>query len=209
MRESIQTAVEIMRSHRQSSEGEIFQLLLDRGIDRPIAVQLVTLLPIAYGRVVLAGSGVLFSDTYLCLDEGGEPGAASRLDGVPLWTEAVAFAKHEVSSEVAGEALLAIAGRSSEVDAINKALHDGKKLQNLRCFPPLFPWPDFASSVGSGRAVKKSRWRWQLWEGQEMLPLSRGERVMARVAMAIAILVGLLAIGVVGYYAISLWRASH
>src|SRR4051794_27088093 len=125
MRESIQTAVQIMRSHRQASESEIFQLLLDSGIDRPMAAQLVTLLPIAYGRVVLAGSGVLFSDTYLCLGEGGEPGSASRLDGVPLWTEAVAFAKHEAASELESEALFAIAGRSPEVNVINKALHDG------------------------------------------------------------------------------------
>jgi hypothetical protein len=201
-----------MRSHPECSRDEIFQRLLDGGIDRRVAAQLVVLLPQAYGRVGLAGCGVLFSNQYVCLDETGNPCRKGWLDDLPLWKEAIAFARQEVSNGASGDALLAIAGRSAEISSINKALRDGKELQNLVCSPTVSIWPEFLSSVNSGPiAEQKLRW-WQIWPWFERsLPsnYSRAEKGIATGAFGAAILVGLLAIGVVGYYALSLWRASH
>ena len=63
MRQAIESAVQLMRSNPKCAAREMFQLLLDSGIDRPVAAQLLVLVPHAYGRVGLDGCGVLFSDT--------------------------------------------------------------------------------------------------------------------------------------------------
>src|SRR5437764_1101089 len=195
MRQIIESAIQIMRSHSECSAEEIFQRLLDGGIDRRVAVQLVILLPHAYGRAELDGCGVLFSNEYICLDEGAEPCRKGWLDDLPLWREAIAFARQEVSNGVSGEALLAVAGRSAEINAINKAFHNGKKVQNLVCGPMVSLWPEFAASLDSGQvAERKLRW-WQIWTWFERsLPsnYSRAEKGIATGVFGAAILAGLL-----------------
>ena len=212
LRQAIKSAVQIMGSHPDWPTEEIFQRLLNSGIDRPVAVQLIVLLPHAYGRVGLDGCGILFSNEYICLEEGAKPGRKGWLDDLPLWREAIAFARQEVSNGASADALLAIAGRSAEINSINKALHGGKKLQTLVCGPTVSLWPEFASSLNSGPAAEqKLRW-WQIWTWFERsLPsnYSRAEKGIATGAFGAAIVVGLLAMGVVGYYGISLWRASR
>jgi hypothetical protein len=212
MRQSIETAVQIMRSHPEYSGEEIFHRLLEAGLDRPVAVQLIVLLPDAYARVGLDGCGVLFSNEYLCLGEGGVPCRQGWLDDLPVWREAIAFARQEVTNGASGDALLAVAGRSARITSINKALHDGKKLRNLVCSPTVSLWPEFAASLTSGKVAEQKLpwWRIRTWF-ERSLPgnYSRAEKGMAAAAIGAAILVGLFAIGLVAYYAISAWRAAR
>jgi hypothetical protein len=201
-----------MRSHPECDGAEIFQRLLAHGIERPMAAQLVIILPYAYARVGLAGCGVMFSNEYICLAEGAEPCRQGCLDDLPLWREAIAFARHEVANGAGGDALLAVAGRSAQVNSINKALHDGKKLQHLVLGPTVSLWPEFAASLDWGPIAEQKLPWWRLWTRFERaLPsnYSRVEKGIAAGAFSAAILVGSFAIGAVAYYAILLWRAAR
>jgi hypothetical protein len=158
---------------------------------------------------MLVESGVLFSEMYACCDESGKVIRNDRLDRIPLWNQALAFAKQEMSGGVSGDAIGLVAGRSAEFDAVNQALHDGSSLKNLVCGPPVFAWGEFHNSVASGPAAKSSRRWWQLWETEEVYTLTRGQRTVARVTAIVAILIALAGVGGVVYLLITFLKATN
>ncbi|HKU25748.1 MAG TPA: hypothetical protein VJQ54_09775, partial [Candidatus Sulfotelmatobacter sp.] len=90
------------------------------GCERVMAARLVEFVPMAYCRVLLADSGVRFSDSFQRKLRDGNISATRLLEEEPLWAEVLSFAKSERQAGVTGKALLAIAGRSSEFDAVNQ-----------------------------------------------------------------------------------------
>jgi hypothetical protein len=151
MQQAVQLAVQVFRANPNASADEILSRVLESGIDRPMAVQLVALLPIAYGRVMLRDDGVRFSDTYICLGEQGQAERRGRIEALPLWSAIIHFARGD------GEPFFPIASRSSEIRAANEALRDGKKLRDLVWSPPVFLWP-----VDSFAGLRRP-W-WQFWK---------------------------------------------
>ncbi len=164
MQPEIALAVNIIRANPHSSDDEILQALIENSMERSVAIQLVVLLPLAYGRAGLAGGGLRFADNYICMGPNGQPGREEKLRSLRLWNESVAFARKEIASGASGDSLLAIAGRSPETNAINKALHAGEKLEDLVISPPVFIWPEFDLSAHSGLNSKASRRWWQFWK---------------------------------------------
>jgi hypothetical protein len=156
MRDSINSAVQIFRSNPESSDDEIFNRFLESGIERLVATQLIVLLPLAYGRVVLSEMGASFPNTYICIGANGKSGRQRSLNSLPLWVDAVGFARQDA------EPPFPIASRSAEVRVANEALLNGSKLENLVWSPPVFTWPEFESSANS--AAKASRRWWQVWK---------------------------------------------
>ncbi len=152
MRWAIKSAVQIFRANPDASEDEILNRVVDSGIERPMATQVVALLPIAYGRVMLSDDGVPFSDKYICLGDQGRAERRGRLDALPLWPEVISCARGD------GEPFFPIASRSCEIRIANEALHDGKNLRNLVWSPPVFLWPVDSFVGSSGRP-----W-WQFWK---------------------------------------------
>jgi hypothetical protein len=202
MQKLIESAVQIFRSFPECSEEEVLSRVIESGVERAEAIQLVALLPLAYGRVTLSDSGVVFSDIYVCLGAEGEPDRKGRLSSLPLWPEALSFASRDKQPS------FPIASRSSEVQAANAALQDGKDLTRLVWGPPVFLWP-LDSFATPARAERGPRWGRQIWDAPAEHSVTHGERSVARVAMIIAVLVGLLAVAVVAYYAISVLRELH
>jgi len=196
MRQQIQTAVQIFRANPELDDDEILQRVMDTGVEKQMAVQLVTLLPLAYGRVALSDMGLIFTNTYLCL---GQPGKG-RLDALPLWAEALDFAKQDP------EPSFPIASRSPEIRAANSALNDGQKLESLVWSPPAFLWPIEPIPGQEQTAKKKSNWLQRIWDDPADYSVTCGERIITRIVMVIAILVGLFALSLVAYYAIPLLR---
>jgi hypothetical protein len=164
MQQEIALTVQIIRSYQNSSDEEILEALIANGIKRYVAVQLVTLLPLAYGRAGLASAGVRFSDYYICMGQNGRPGRECKLNSLAVWNESIAFARKEISSGATADAVLAIAGRSPETNAINQALHGGEKLEDLVISPPAFIWPEFDSSAHADLCSKATRRWWQFWK---------------------------------------------
>jgi hypothetical protein len=119
LRQHIQSAVQIFRSHPDAESDEILQHIMDAGIEQRLAIQLLLFVPLAYGRVMFSDKDIVFSNIYLCL---GKPGKG-RLDALPLWPEALDFAKHDP------EPFFPIASRSLEVQVANEVLLQGKKMK--------------------------------------------------------------------------------
>ncbi len=195
MRQIVETAVRIFRSQPDADEDEILKRMLHSDMDHRAAVQLVVLLPLAYGRVLLSASGVLLPDFYYH-DCDGKPGKG-RLSALPLWHAAMDCAKQDL------EPAACIASRSPEVRAANAALLDGRKLESLVWGPPVFLWP-IEPAPGLAGAVQTPGWWRQIWDGPAWHSVSPGELTTARMAMVVGILVALTAVGAVVYYTISL-----
>ncbi len=151
MRQIIEATVQIFRANPEAPDAEILEKVIAAGMDRALATQLVALLPLAYGRTMFSNGNVPFSDYYICLGENGKRERTGRLARLPVWLEALDFARRD------GNPPFPIAARSSEICVANEALKDGKKLQKLVWSPPVFLWP-----VDSYRDPKRS-W-WQLWK---------------------------------------------
>jgi hypothetical protein len=135
MRQIIAAVVQVFRDNPNLADNDILKRVIDSGVENSLAVQAVALLPIAYGRVMLSDEQVRFSGTYVCLGEDGKNQRTGRLSSLPVWAEAIDFARHD------GNSFLPIASRSSEMRVCNEALKNGKKLANLVCSPPVFLWP--------------------------------------------------------------------
>ena len=197
LRALVESTVKIFRANPHLDADEILQLIIDTGVERRLAIHLVALLPLAYGRVLLSDTGALFPNTYLCL---GKPGKG-RLDELPLWGEAIAFAQNDA------EPFFPIASRSPEVRAADQALRDGKKPESLVWAPPAFLWP-IEPIPGLGEGAKRPNWLRRIWDEPAIYSVPRGERNLARIAMVVGILVALFAVGLVAYYALDLLRAK-
>ena len=164
MQQEIALAVKIIRAKPDSSDDEILETLIENRIARSVAVQLVMLLPLAYGRECLAGGGLRFSDNYIYMGPNGQPERERKLNSLVLWNESVAFARKDITSVASGDALLAIAGRSPETNAVNKALHAGEKIEDLVISPPVIIWPEFDLSAHVGLNSKAAPHWWQFWK---------------------------------------------
>src|SRR5690242_13311478 len=134
MNELISSAVALLRNSPTLGDEAIYQLLVAEGFEHQIAARLVEFLPIAYGRLILANSGIRFSDTFERILPDGRISSKS-LSSEPLWESAVAFARTEADHGVSGKDLLAVAGRSAELHAANQLLQEGAKLEDLAFTP--------------------------------------------------------------------------
>ena len=142
MNAGISKTVAILREFPNVSDEEILRKVLAAGVERVVASRLVEFLPLAYTRLILSESGVGFCDRFQRKLADGSLSAERRLDSEPLWAEIVSFARSEKGSGVTGDALLAVAGRSSEFDGVNQLANRGSKLTEIALTPTVFLWPD-------------------------------------------------------------------
>lgn len=105
-------------------DGELVQILEDAGL--PHAARAVLMLPLAYGRRILDGL-VAVAPTYFDGDR------ELVLADDPIFAAAERLARTEASRAD----LDRIGLRSSEVDAVNQALHHGSKPEDLELSPPV------------------------------------------------------------------------
>jgi hypothetical protein len=113
------------------SEG-LVAALTDRGLDLQSARRLVVFVPLALGRVLLDGLGITFADTYLVAN--ATHTTKHPLADVP---EFIAASAAGASGQLPPDQLSGLALRSSEVDAVNQALHNGSQPQHLILSPPV------------------------------------------------------------------------
>jgi len=118
-------------------DAEVRSELDRRGVEPWLAERLVTFLPLAFGRRVLAG--VQFSDVFL------DGGTQRPLAGEPVYTAASERAQRAIRAEVERIGL-----RGSEVNAVNNALNGGAALDDLVLGPPALPSPLPAVAPGDG-----------------------------------------------------------
>ena len=139
--EAISTAVVIFRELPNSSDEEVFRKLVGTGVERQYAARLVEFLPMAYGRLLLGKAGTSFSDMFQRMTPSGDLTADRPLSSEPVWEEVVSFAHAEAGRGVSKKDLLAVAGRSAELDAANQLMKQGSKLEDLILTTALLKWP--------------------------------------------------------------------
>jgi hypothetical protein len=62
MKNLISRAIVLLRTSPSLEDEALYRALVADGMEREFAARLVEFLPLAYGRLVLANSGILFSD---------------------------------------------------------------------------------------------------------------------------------------------------
>jgi hypothetical protein len=142
MNADISGAVAAFREFPNASDDEILDKLLAAGVDRSTASRLVEFLPMAYCRVVLADSGIKFSERFQRKLADGKLSAERELDSDPLWAATLSFAWAEKRSGVGGKSLLAVAAHSAEFDAVNQLANQGTKLNAIVLAPTVFQWQE-------------------------------------------------------------------
>jgi len=141
MNEVISKAVAILRRSPNLTDESVYHALVHEGIECILAARLVEFLPIAYSRLILANSGIRFSDTFCRrLSDGSLQERAFSSEEV--WNEATDFARAEAARGISGKDLLKIGARSAELHAVNQLLDKGSKLDNIGLTPPVLTWPE-------------------------------------------------------------------
>lgn len=133
---NIQKAFELLvaaASQPDTNENLIYESLRSAGIPSNQADKLYKFTQIAWGRVFLNGMEITFAKEYFCLDADGSVITSGQLDEEPHYSFAVSNADRYVGSP----AFKFMALTSSEVNAVNKALHSGSKPENLVTAPPV------------------------------------------------------------------------
>lgn len=104
-------------------DGELVNHLCNEGFGLEESERLVAFLPIAFARVVIAHlAKVSFTADYRVK----ETNRVYLLSDEPIFVEAIKLATESYHNGlIAREAFTALASRSPELDAVNKALNDG------------------------------------------------------------------------------------
>jgi hypothetical protein len=142
-------------------DEELFVRLVEAGIERRMAARLVELLPIAYGRILLADSGIIFNENYQRMDNRGKISPEQSLASVPLWREIVTHAEEEISHNISNQEMIAVASRSAEYHVCTELSVKGTIPGDVRLTPCVFSWPVDGPEIGDGSDKKK--W-WQFWQ---------------------------------------------
>lgn len=153
MRAVVEAAIPIFIEHSTADDSSLISGLVASGCDQTTASRLVEFMPLGFTRVMLADSGVKFSQTFVRVQTDGEYSAEILLSDEPVFVAATSVAQ----AGVVREEMIAVAGRSAEFHAINEALYKGSQLSNLVCSPPVLMWGE--SVMPSQR---RRRW-WQVW----------------------------------------------
>jgi hypothetical protein len=119
-----------------AGDDAVFDELVRRGASEVVAEQAIALIPLAFGRALLAQMGSKTS-VHCILIAKDKQQRTLRLDRFPMFREAMRLANDASRyGTAAPEAFSALAMRSVEVIMLNKMLHAGSKAQNLVMTPP-------------------------------------------------------------------------
>jgi hypothetical protein len=114
-----------------TDDEQLVSMIVNRGIKLEIAERVVALLPIAFGRAVLERIGpIKFSDTFIVK----ETGKQYLLRDEPIFNEGRRLAK---AGLLETGVFSAIAMRSPELRAANKALNEGAELHDENFSAPV------------------------------------------------------------------------
>jgi hypothetical protein len=118
----------------QFKESEVVSRLVSEGCDAAIAEKLVAFLPLACGRRVIVG--VSFPPLYRVMGEDHLVRGPFKLSSELWWRNVETFL--DARGESMADAIDTVGRRSSEFDAVNKALAKGSRLSDLVAAEPIF-----------------------------------------------------------------------
>jgi hypothetical protein len=155
VRDAIRRAAPVLAQYGQVDSQVLLARLLRAGLSKEQAHDAVRFIPLAFGRDVLDGVGVVFSDTYLRLAGAQSAEEERALNDEPFFREALSLAPL-VAAEIGFDAFNTVATQSSEFQALNNALNAGAEIENLVASPPVMLCDSTAA------APAKRPW-WKFW----------------------------------------------
>ena len=138
MREALEAALRLVSAEPTAFSDGLVDALCAQGHDRRLAMRVVEFMPLAFVRVLLAGTGVELSDRYIRAGQEGQADTERPLADEPVYRATLDLAESGLSREE----LLAVAGGAAELNAINQALNAGSRPEDLTCGPPALMWPE-------------------------------------------------------------------
>jgi hypothetical protein len=154
----ITTAFELFKQRRE--DVDILDKLLSAGCRRDVSEKLLMFLPQACARAFLSDLGIVFPPNYRCVLPDGSLGAQRPFNSDPDWVAIEAFVVARKSTEK--DEIARIGTRSSEFDAINKALLNGSKPSNLVLSDSVFAFTEASGLSGATAQAAKKPW-WRFW----------------------------------------------
>lgn len=131
--EAIDALYEIVNSRDEFDEDFLYGHLIENGFDEPIALHATNFVPVALGRKLLDGIGITFSPDYLIFDKHGRKIEHCDIESNPYYTSA-----NLLSWKLNENKFKELSFISAEVNAVNNALNNDSKPEELVLFPPIF-----------------------------------------------------------------------
>ena len=145
-------------SRPAAEDEEVIDALKGAGIPSRRAYELVLWVPMAFGRRVLEGPDLPLPETYLLVTPDFAAETRRFLRDEEVFVESRALIDRFLSEGMTNDQFLVIAGRSSEFNAVNEALHAGSEISNLVVSESVV-----CLSKRDAGAVKSNRPWWRLW----------------------------------------------
>jgi hypothetical protein len=139
----VRAAIELLAEARHDDAAASSLLAETARISGASASTLIMFVPIAFARVWLAGSPLQLPTTYLRCNKSGEPLKREFFEANPVFHEAYGQGQQLLNAGYSKDKLLAIVARSPEFRAINVALHDGARIENLELAELVVTYDDF------------------------------------------------------------------
>jgi hypothetical protein len=165
VRDAILSAIPVFAAHPQGGPSDVRAGLEAAGVPAGLAAEVVEFLPLALARAMLHGMGVRFSDHYVRQTAQGQVIGQKLLADEPVYREGLAIADEVIG--MGEDAFMAVAGRSEEYRAVNRALNAGSRAEELECRPPILlaNYDDRRAfdDTSGGRQPRAKAW-WQFWK---------------------------------------------
>ena len=131
----IEQAAAIFESNPSKKSDEIIDMLIKKLGNEAIAIDLFRFLPIAYCRMMIRD--VNFPNAYMIRESDGSHSEHKLMDNA-LYVEVDRFVIRKFIGQVSQENIMSVLNYSAEFQAINTALYNGSKLEDLVLAPPVF-----------------------------------------------------------------------
>jgi hypothetical protein len=130
-------AVQIFLKHPSATESELVGKISAGVGSSDLAERLVEFVPLAFGRIILVRAGVQLPGRFVRMLDDGTFTPECPLEAEPVWKPAMDFARR-AETRLSKDEFLAIAARSAEFDAVNKACQAGSNPKDLVGAVPIF-----------------------------------------------------------------------
>ncbi|MBB4639245.1 hypothetical protein [Longimicrobium terrae] len=122
-------------------EAELRLVLRSNRVPDEIMDDIIAFVPLAFGRVLLDGTGAQLSPDYATMDAAGTMRDAGRLVDHPVYAAAHRAATEIIARQELGEMVVSAALWSSEFRAVQEALAAGSDPADLVGAPPVITRP--------------------------------------------------------------------
>ncbi|UOQ64513.1 hypothetical protein [Hymenobacter volaticus] len=142
----------------EATEETIYNQLTSTGVDAHLANQIISFVPLAFGRVLMQNLLVGFSKHYTLHTNNKRP-HDYLLSEEPVYQAALLCAEQAVTNQTWTEHLhVAIALWSAETQAVNSALISGSQPEDLEISNP-----QILADIGPKQAKVNARPWWKIW----------------------------------------------